>query len=71
MVDPDIRISCSGAAGDSAYLGCNAELCGDWLKAVPMSQFNIRFIWDVTLSCVATGSRLSLCHNVTFGLSGM
>ena len=59
-MDPDILVSRSGAAEDSIYLGCNAELCGDWLKAVPMTQCNIRLIWDVTLSCVATGLRLSL-----------
>jgi len=71
VADPHIRVSRSGAAEDAVYLRCNAELCGDWLKAVPMTQCNIRFIWDVTLSCVATGSRPSLWHNVTFGLSGM
>ena len=59
-MDPDIRVSRSGAAEDSVHLGYNAELCGDWLKAVRMTQCNIRLIWDVTLSCVATGSRLSL-----------
>jgi hypothetical protein len=59
-VDPDIRVSRSGAAEDAVDLGCNAELCGDWLKAVLMTQCNIRLIWDATLSCVATGSRLSL-----------